>query len=63
MINNMLNQRAEQMLKQVQLNNPALYNQALEMTQGKSQEEIKQLVNNMAMNKGVDLTSLISSIF
>ena len=41
----------EQMAKQ----NPQVYQKALEMTQGKTEEEAKQICMNIASEKGIDI--------
>lgn len=35
--------------------NPALYQKALEMTSGKTEEETKQICMNLARERGIDL--------
>lgn len=46
----MIQQMANQMLK----NNP-LFQRAMQMAQGKSEEELKQIANNLCKQRGIDI--------
>lgn len=46
----MIQQMANQMLK----NNP-LFQRAMQMAQGKSEDELKQIANNLCKQRGIDI--------
>ena len=40
--------------------NPDLYNRTMQLLNGKSEEQIKEMANNMARERGIDLGQLAS---
>ena len=44
------------MLEQIKNQNPELYKKAEEMISGKSENELKQLANNLAQQRGINLS-------
>ena len=40
--------------------NPDLYNRTMQMLQGKSDAQIKEMAENMARERGIDLSQLAS---
>ena len=44
----------------MQSSNPALFNRVMQMTQGKSPQEIQQIALNVARERGIDLNKFAS---
>lgn len=51
-----INQQAERMRQA----NPELYNRTMQMLNGKSEAQIKEMAENMARERGIDLGQLAS---
>ena len=51
-----INQQAERMRQA----NPELYNRTMQMLSGKSDAQIKEMAENMARERGIDLSQLAS---
>ena len=51
-----INQQAERMRQA----NPELYNKTMQMLNGKSEAQIKEMAENMARERGIDLGQLAS---
>ena len=48
------------MLQQMQKQNPELYQKAQEMINGKNETQLKELANNLAQQKGINLSQFAS---
>lgn len=48
-------------MNQMAQQNPQAYHKAMEMTQGKTEEQMKQTAMNLAQQQGVDLKSFAST--
>ena len=49
-----------QMFQQMQRQNPELYNKVQQMTNGKNENQLKELANNIAKERGIDLNNFAS---
>lgn len=56
-MNNMLNSILKMTVGDVKKH--PMYQQAIKMTYGKSEQEIKQMIDNMAMQKGININQLL----
>jgi len=52
----------QQMLRQMQQRNPQLYSQIQQMTYGKSEAELKEMAQNIAKERGIDLNTLAAQM-
>lgn len=57
MPNQMMQQR---MFQRMQNQNPQLFNKVQEMMQGKNENQIKEMANNIAKERGIDLNQFAS---
>jgi len=48
-------------MNQMAQQNPQVYHKAMEMTQGKTEEQMKQTAINLAQQQGVDLKQFASN--
>ena len=48
-------------MNQMAQQNPQAYHKAMEMTQGKSEEQMKQTAMNLAQQRGIDLRQFANS--
>ena len=53
---NVAKNQQQLMLEQIKNQNPELYKKAQEMIAGKSEDELKQLANNIAQQRGINLS-------
>ena len=57
---NPMNLMEQQLIQRMQSSNPALFNRVMQMTQGKSPQEIQQIALNVARERGIDLNKFAS---
>lgn len=57
MPNQMMQQK---MIQQMQKQNPQLFNKVQEMMQGKNENQIREMANNIAKERGIDLNQFAS---
>lgn len=56
-----MNQQLQSKMQEMMKQNPQAYQRAMEMTNGKSETEMKQTAMNLASQKGIDLKSFAST--
>ena len=59
--NRFLSQQLQGRMNQMAQQNPQAYHKAMEMTQGKSEEQMKQTAMNLAQQQGIDLRPFANS--
>ena len=59
--NKFLSQQLQGCMNQMAQQNPQAYHKAMEMTQGKTEEQMKQTAMNLAQQRGIDLRQFANS--
>ena len=57
---NPLNLMEQQLINQMQNRNPALFNRVMQMMNGKTQQQMRETVLNVARERGIDINKFAS---
>lgn len=60
MLKNPLQALLQQQAQKMRQTNPELYNKGMQMIQGKSDAELKEMMQNLAKERGIDLNDFAS---
>ena len=57
---NPMNLMEQQLISQMQNSNPALFNRVMQMMSGKTQQQMQEVVLNVARERGIDINKFAS---
>lgn len=57
---NPMNLMEQQLVNQMQNSNPALFNRVMQMMNGKTQQQMQEVVLNVARERGIDINKFAS---
>lgn len=57
---NPMNLMEQQLISQMQNSNPALFNRVMQMMNGKTQQQMRETVLNVARERGIDINKFAS---
>ena len=57
---NPMNLMEQQLISQMQNSNPALFNRVMQMMNGKTQQQMQEVVLNVARERGIDINKFAS---
>lgn len=57
---NPMNLMEQQLINQMQNSNPALFNRVMQMMSGKTQQQMQEVVLNVARERGIDINKFAS---
>ena len=57
---NPMNLMEQQLINQMQNRNPALFNRVMQMMNGKTQQQMRETVLNVARERGIDINKFAS---
>ena len=57
---NPMNLMEQQLINQMQNSNPALFNRVMQMMNGKTQQQMRETVLNVAHERGIDINKFAS---
>lgn len=60
MLQNPLNQQLQMRMAQMKMNNPTLFRKVEQMTNGKNENELKEIATNLASERGLNLNQFAS---
>lgn len=55
-----MNLMEQQLISQMQNSNPALFNRVMQMMSGKTQQQMQEVVLNVARERGIDINKFAS---